>query len=134
MRVDEIIGGFQNRSLRQLVLPAVRNLRGESHVLMSIGREHKWIWAILITLVSIQSYLVRELLSALLLFTMFFVILRFLVGLSALMGHVLYCSVIWAESMASSFQSFVHHSLALPVRVPSLVSHPMNRGRKLHGD
>lgn len=134
MRVNEIIGGFQNGSLRQPVLPAVRNLRAESHVLMHVGHEHNWIWAILIMFVSIQSYFVRELLSALLLFTILFVILGLLVGLSALMGHVLYCSVIWAESMARSFQSFVHHSLALPVRVPSLVSHPINGGRKLHGD
>ena len=93
-----------------------------------------WIWAILVTLVSIQSYFVRELLSAFLLFTILFVILGALVGLSALMGQVLYCSVIWAESMARSFQSFVHHSLALPVRVPSLVSHPMNGDRKVQGD
>ena len=133
MRVNETIG-FQNGSLRQLVLPAVRNLRAESHVLVRVGREYKWIWATLVTLVSIQSYFVRQLLSAFLLFTILFVILGALVGLSALMGQVLYCSVIWAESMARSFQSFVHHSLALPVRVPSLVSHPMNGDRKLHGD
>ena len=101
---------------------------------MLIGREHKWIWTILVTLVLIQSYFVRELLSALLLFTILFVILGALVALSALMGHVLYCSIIWAGSMARSFQSFVHHSLASPVRVPSLVSHPMNGGRELDGD
>ena len=120
MGLNEIIGAFQSRPVGQLLLLAGRNLRDKSCVLMRAGRQHKWIWAMLVALVSIRSYFVRELLSALLLFAILFVILASLVGLSVLMGHILYCSMVRAEAVARSFQCFVQHSLGLPVRVAKL--------------
>ena len=134
MGLNEIIGVFQSRSVGQLLLLAGRNLKDSISVLGRVGRKHKWIWATLVTLVSIRSYFVRELLSAFLLFTILFVILASLVGLSVLIGHVLYGSMVRAESVARSFQFSMHQSLALPVRVPHLISDAVNAGRKLeHG-
>ena len=123
MRVDEIMSVFQP------FLSAIRNLETKSHVLIRVGRQHKWIWTILVTFISIQSYFVRELLSALLLFTVLFVILAFLVGLFVLIDHELYSSLAWAESVARSFQ--VHHSFAMTARVPNLVSRPAHGSQKL---
>ena len=123
MRVNEIIGVFQP------LLSAIRYLEAKSHVLIRVGRQHKWIWAILLTLVSVHSYFVRELLSALLLFTVFFVILACLVGLFVLIDHGFYSSVAWAESVARSFR--VHHSLAMTGRAPDVVSRPAHGSQKL---
>jgi hypothetical protein len=124
MRVNEIIG------IVQPSLSAVlRNLEAKSHVLIRVCRQQKWIWALLLMLVSIHSYFVRELLSALLLFTVLFVIVAFLVGLFVLIDHGFYSSLAWAESVARSFQ--VHHSFAMTVRVPNLVSRPAQGSQKL---
>ena len=112
MRVGEIMGVCPSRSLWPPLLPSVRNRRANNHVLIQVGRQHAWIWTLLVFVVLMRSYFVRELLSALLLFTIFFVILASLVSVFVLMGHVLYCSFVWAEPVARSFQSFLRHSVA----------------------
>lgn len=116
MRVNKTPG------IRQPFLSTVRVLEAKSHVFIRAGRQHKWILAILLILVLTQSYFVRELLSALLLFTVLFLILAVLVGLFVLIDHELYSSIAWVESVARSFQ--VHHSLAMTARVPTLVNRP----------
>ena len=78
----------------------------------------------LLMLLSIHSYFVRELLSALLLFTVLFVMSAFLVGMFVLIDHIVYASIALAESVARSFK--VHHSFALPARVPSFVNRFVN--------
>jgi hypothetical protein len=134
MRVSEIIGVYQSRSLWPSFLPCVRNRHAQSHTFIRFGRQNRWVWTILVVLVSVRSYFVRELISVLVLFTILFVILAFLVSPFVLMGHVFYCTFFWAESVVRSFQSFVHQPLALPAREPTLVSDPANGGRKLdHG-
>ena len=120
--MNAIMGIFQP------LLSAIRNLEAKCHILIRIGRQHKWIWAILLALVSVQSYFARELLSALLLFTVLFLILAVLVGLFVLIDHELYSSLAWVESVARSFQ--VHHSLAMTARVPTLVSRPARGSQK----
>ena len=127
MRVNEIIG------IVQPSLSAVlRNLEAKSHVLIRVCRQQKWIWAMLLMLVSIHSYFVRELLSALLLFTVLFVMLAFLVGMFVLIDHTVYASIAWAGSVARSFK--VHHSFPLPARVPNLVNRFVHASQKLdHG-
>jgi len=126
MRVNKTIG------IRQPFLSTVQGLEDKSLVFIRVGRQHKWIWAILLTLVSVQSYFVRELLSALLLFTVVFVIVAFLVGLFVLIDHELYSSLASVGSVARSFQ--VHHSLAMTARVPNLRSRSARGSQKLdHG-
>lgn len=123
MRVNKTIG------IRQRFLSTVRGLEAKSHFCICAGRQHKWILAILLTLVLTQSYVVRELLSALLLFTVLFVILTFLMGLFVLIDHAIYSSIGWAESVARSFR--VHHPHAMTARVQDLVSRPAHGSQKL---
>jgi len=127
MRVNEIIG-----IVKASLSAVLWNLEAKSHVLIRVCRQQKWIWAMLLMLVSIHSYFVRELLSALLLFTVFFVMLAFLVGMIVLIDHTVYASIAWAESVARSFK--VHHSFALPARVPNVVNRFVHASQKLdHG-
>lgn len=134
MRVSEIIGVQQNGPLCPSFLSSFLNRHAQSHTLSHFGRQHRWVWTILVVLVSVRSYFFRELISVFALFTIVFAILAFLVVLLVLMGHAFYCTFVWAESVARSFQSLVHQPLALPVREPTLISGLANGSRKLeHG-
>lgn len=127
MRADGILGFVQSRSLCQRLLSTVRHVSAKGYVLFSDRGKRKWTWAILVAVVSLQSYFVRQLLSALLLFTILFAVLTGLAGLYLLIDHAVYCSIVRAEPLARSFQSLAHQHLALPARVLGLP-----KGRVVH--
>ena len=87
--------------------------------LMQCGKQ-KWFWALLVILLSFESYFVRELLAALFFFTVFYIFLVALAALYLLMDHVLYCGALWIASLGRSFYFLLHHHLMRPVGVPSL--------------
>jgi hypothetical protein len=99
---------------------ALRDVSKSGYVLRRNRRSLKWILTILVTLVSFQSYFVRELLAALFFFTILYVILAGLAALYLLIDHVLYCVALWAASLGRSLYFLPHHHLARPTRVPSL--------------
>jgi hypothetical protein len=101
-------------------LLTIQDVSKKSYDLLRGGRKQKWIWATLVALASIQSYFVRGLLSALFLFTVLYVILIALAALYILIDHVIYCGIVWAQSLGRSLQSLARHHLALHARVPSL--------------
>ena len=74
---------------------------------------------ILVFLVSLQSYFVRELLAALLLFTIVYVILAAAVVLYILFVDVLDLGTLRLESLGHSLLSLAHHHFASPAALPS---------------
>lgn len=71
---------------------------------------------IFVVLVSSRSFLFRQLLSALLLFTVVFVIAAALIALFIGIGYAADSAVSWAESAVRSAHFSMHHSVALPAR------------------
>jgi hypothetical protein len=104
----------------QLLLSAVWDVSKRSYVLLRDRRKLKWILAILVTFISFQSYFVRELLSALFLFTVVYVVLAVLIVLYILMVDALDGGSVWVESLGRSFLSSARHHFASPARVASL--------------
>jgi hypothetical protein len=91
-------------------------------------RKRKWIWVILVALASIQSYFVRQLLVALLFFTVLYIILAAAVVLYILFVDLLDRGILWLESLGRSLLSLAHHHLASPATLPSPTME-----RALHG-
>ena len=109
----------QARSLRELFLQILRLVEKEIYALLRDRRKRKWIWVSLVALASIQSYFVRQLLVALLLFTILYVILAAVVVLYILFVDVLDYGTLLLESLGHSVLSLAHHHFASPARLPS---------------
>jgi hypothetical protein len=104
----------------QVLFSAVRDVSNRGYVLLRDHRKLKWVLAVLVLFISLQSYFVRELFTALFFFTILFVIVTALVALYLLIIHALYCGILWIASVGHSFYPFLHSHLASPSRVLSL--------------
>ena len=104
----------------QVLFSAVRDASNRGYVLLRDHRKLKWVLALLVIFISLQSYFVRELLTAFFFFTILFVIVAALVALYLLIIHALYCGILWITSVGHSFYPFLHNHLASPSRVLSL--------------
>lgn len=109
----------QAQSLWELSLQILRLVQMKACVLLRDRRKRKWIWVILVALASVQSYFVRQLLVALLFFTIVYVILAAVVVLYILFVDVLDYGTLWLESFGHSVLSLAHHHFASPARLPS---------------
>jgi hypothetical protein len=118
----------QAPSPRGLFLQILRLVEKKAYVLLRDRRKRRWIWVILVTLASIQSYFVRELLVALLFFTVLYVILAAAVVLYILFVDLLDRGILWLESFGRSVVSLAHHHFASPATLPS-----PTKDRTLHG-
>jgi hypothetical protein len=78
-----------------------------------------WMWMALLVLAAIYSYFVRQLLVALLFFTVFYVLLAALVVLYILFVEALDRGTVWLESFGRSFPDFAHHHFASPAWLAS---------------
>ena len=65
---------------------------------MSPARARKWLWRILLALVALQAYFVRELLAALILFSALFVAVAAVVGIFFLLREAGQRTLAWAEA------------------------------------
>lgn len=109
----------QAASARESSSRILRLVDKKGHVLLRDRRKRKWIWVILVALASIQSYFVRQLLAALLFFTILYVILATLVMLYILFVDALDRGTVWFESLGRSLLSLAHHHFASPAGLPS---------------
>ena len=116
-------------ALWRMLFSAVRDVSNRCHVLLREHRKLKWALAALVIFVSVQSYLVRELLAALFFFTILYAILVALVALYLLFDHALYSGILWLASIGRSFYPFLHSHLTSRSRVLSL-----RHGRPSDGD
>jgi hypothetical protein len=85
------------------------------HARLFHGRNWRWAWLIISVLVSSESFFVRQLLSALLLFTVVFVIAAVLIALFIGIDYGADSSVSWAVTQMRSIHFSMHHSVALPL-------------------
>lgn len=132
VRPETTVINSERFSVWQLLLSAVWDVSKRSYVLLRDRRKLKWILAILVTFISFQSYFVRELLSALFLFTIVYVILATLAVAYILIVDVLDRGSIWVESIGRSFLSSARHHFASPARVPNLPKgRALDSGQKL---
>ena len=76
---------------------------------MAHGRNWRWASLIIAVLVSLKSFFVWQLLSALLLLTMFFVIVAALIALFIVICDAAGSTVSWAESVVRSIHFSMHH-------------------------
>lgn len=104
-----------------------RHVTGRSQLVLRDLRTNKWIWATLVGLLSLQSYFVRELLSAFFFFTILYVVLAVMVVLYILAVDALDYGSVWAESLGRSFLSSARHYFAPPAQLPN-----PTRDRALH--
>ena len=94
--------------------------------------KRKWIGALLVVLLSFESYFVRELLAALFLFSILYVLLAALAAMYLLICHAIDCGALWAFSHGRSFYVLLHHHIARPTGVSSLSnSRALDRAQKL---
>ncbi len=107
-------------SVWPVLFSAVQDVSNKAYVLLRDHRELKWILAVLAAVTSLQSYFVRELLTALFFFTILFVIVAALVALYLLIIHALYCGILWIASVGHSFYPFLRNHVGSPSRVLSL--------------
>ena len=82
-----------------------------------------WTWVLLVAFVYFQSYFVRELISALLFFTAFYLILAALVGLYILMDYGIGCAIAWALSFRHAFPSLARERELSLARTPRPAKH-----------
>lgn len=89
-------------------------------------RNFKWLWllvSVATVLVSFRSFLVLQLLSAMVLFALLFVILAALAALFVFLllavGYVLDWMMLALASIGRSFQSLIRDMGRLPMRAPS---------------
>ena len=99
---------------------AAPDVRAKSIAFLMQCWKRKWIWALLVVLLSFESFFVRELLAALCLFTILYVFLAALAAMYLLIGHALYCGALWAASRGRSFHVLQQHHVPRPSGVPSL--------------
>jgi len=96
------------------------------------GLRLAWV-IILAVLMASRSFFIRQLLAALLLFTMVFVTVATLIVVFVLIDDVVSWSLGWLESEARSVR-FMHFSVASPARVPTLWKNASRRTKALnHG-
>ena len=90
---------------------------------------------ILVALASIESYFVRQLLVALLFFTILYIVLAVLVVLYILFVDVLDYGTLWLESLGRSALSSAHHHFISPAKLMSIAKdRAFHRAHKLgHG-
>jgi hypothetical protein len=100
-------------------------------------RNFKWLWLLVpvaTVLSSFRSFLVLQLLSAMVLFTLLFVILVFLAALFVFLLLAADCILDWMvlalASIGRSFQSLIRDMGKLPVRAPSFSQLSGGRGRR----
>jgi len=81
----------------------------------SVGgkRKQKCVWVGLAALAAIQLYYVREMLAALLLFSILFVFVSAVVLVLILMDRGIYCTLVWAEPGAARARELARHGWAL---------------------
>lgn len=132
MRLETAVINSKQFAVWQSLFSAVWDVSKRSYVLLRDRRKLKWILAILVTLISFQSYFVRELLSALLLFTVVYVILATLAVVFILIVDALDRGSVWVESLGRSFLSSARHHFTSPARVSSLPKgRALDSGQKL---
>ena len=129
VRPDTAVINVERFAVWQALFFAVRDVSNRGYVLLRDRRTLKWILAVLVTFISLQSYFVRELLAALFFFTILYVILAALAALYLLVDHALYSGILWLASVGRSFYPFLHNHLASPSQVLSL-----SNGRASDGD
>jgi len=129
VRPDTAVINVERFAVWQALFPAVRDVSNKGYVFLRDHRKLKWILAVLAIFISVQSYLVRELLAALFFFTILYAILAGLVALYLLFDHALYSGILWLASVGRSFYPFLHNHLGSPSRVLSLPN-----GRASDGD
>jgi hypothetical protein len=98
----------------QVLFSAVRDASNRDY------RKLKWVLALLVIFISLQSYFVRELLTALFFFTILYAILAAFVTLYVLYDHVLSSGILWVGSLGHYFCLFLHNHLTSPNQVLSL--------------
>ena len=81
----------------------------------SVGgkRIQKWVWIGLAALAAIQLYYVREILAALLLFSVLFIFVSGVVLVLFLLDRGIYRTLVWAESGAARVAQLARHVWAL---------------------
>ena len=132
LRPDTADTNIEWFALWRMLFSAVRDVSNRCHVLLREHRKLKWALAALLAFVSVQSYLVRELLAALFFFTILYAILVALVVLYLLFDHALYSGILWLASVGRSFYPFLHSHLTSPTRVLSLPhGRPSDGGQRL---
>lgn len=107
-------------ALWRMLSSAGRDLSNKGYVLLRDYRKLKLALAVLVALISFQSYFVRQLVAAFFFFTILYAVLAALVMLYVLFDHVLYSMILWVGSLGHSFCLFLHNHDASPVRVLSL--------------
>jgi hypothetical protein len=111
---------------------AAPDVRAKSIAFLMQCWKRKWIWALLVVVLSFESFFVRELLAGLCFFTIVYVFLAALAAIYLLIGHVLYCGALWAASRGRSFYVLLHHHVPRPSGVPSLSkSRALDSGQEL---
>lgn len=99
-----------------------RYVRGSANGRRAVrGSGPKWhlAWVIIFAvLVSLRGFFFRQLLSALLLFTVVFVIAAALITLFIGIDYAASSAISWAESQVRSIHLSMHHSVALPPDSP----------------
>lgn len=80
------------------------------------GPNGRWALLIIGSLLSLESFFVRELVSALLLFTAVFAVAAMLIALSFGIGYGTDLTISWVGSQVRSIHFAIHHSLALPTQ------------------
>jgi len=83
------------------------------HARLFHDRNWRWAWLIIGVLLSSESFFVRQLLSALLLFTLVFVIAAVLIALFIGIDYGADSFVSWAVTQMRSIHFSMHHSVAL---------------------
>lgn len=63
----------------------------------------------MVVFLAFESYFVRELLAAVFLFTVCYVVMVALITLYLLIVHFVYCGFPWTVSLAQSFHFWLHH-------------------------
>ncbi len=95
-RVERGLRDLQPFHPRESLYPRARHGVSESYCLLKRIVRQKWFWALLLFVFAfIESYFVRALLSALLFFTVFYVILVALAALFVVIDHGLSCGLAW---------------------------------------
>lgn len=117
----------------QVLFSAVRDACNRGYVLLRDHRKLKWVLAVLVIFISLQSYFVRELLTALFFFTILYAILAALVTLYVLYDHVLSSAIFWVGSLGHSFCLFLHNHLTSPNQVLSLPNRRASDGNQRLG-
>jgi hypothetical protein len=128
VRPDTAVISVERFAVWQMLFSAVRDVSKRGYILLRDHRKLKWVLAVLVTSISFQSYFLRQLLAALLFFTILYAIVAALVPLYVLIDHALYCGILWVASLGHSFYPFLHNHLASPSRMVSLPNGRVSAG------